>query len=109
MNGTVEERVLDVSTRKRFEDLKNTTTEGESSEPAPILGPKIDESEARGLQQHLGRLLERRGIGEVVETGELWKCLFGNKGNQSIREQAMKEVQRDQRASAAENRVNGVA
>jgi hypothetical protein len=79
------------------------------SEPEPILGPKLDESEARGLQQHLGKLLERRGIGEVVETGELWKCLFGNTGNQSIREHALKEVQRDQRATAAENRLSNIA
>ena len=65
---------------------------------------QLDQSEALGLQQHVGKLLERRGVGEVVETGELWKCLFGNADHEHIRQRAVKEVQREQAASAAESR-----
>ena len=68
------------------------------------LGVQLDQSEALGLQQHVAKLLERRGVGEVVETGEIWKCLFGNSDHNRIRQEALKEVQRDQAASAAEHR-----
>jgi E3 ubiquitin-protein ligase SHPRH len=109
VNGTVEERVLELSSQKRlgnWKDWKDQLGNGKSAEPEPkpSLGPQLDESEARGLQQHVGRLLERRGIGEVVETGELWKCLFGDGERNSLREKALKEVQRDQLATAAEMR-----
>jgi hypothetical protein len=53
-------------------------------------------------------LLEKKGIGEVVETGELWKCLFGNAEQNEMRESALKEVHREQRASAAESRRDAV-
>ena len=65
---------------------------------------QLDQSEARGLQQNVGGLLERRGVGEVVEAGELWKCLFGNVEQNCARQQISKEVHRDQRATAAEGR-----
>lgn len=102
--GTVEERVLDVSSRKRLENLTDSPTEDGSTARDPSLGLQLDQSEARGLQQHLGKLLERRGVGEVVETGELWRCLFGNAEQNRARQQITKEVNRDQRATAAEAR-----
>jgi hypothetical protein len=98
----VEERVLDVSSRKRLGEL-NDSPEG-SSRRNPSFGVQLDQTEALGLQQHVGKLLERRGIGEVVETGELWKCLFGDAEQNRVRRQILKEVHRDQRASAAEAR-----
>ena len=98
----MEERVLDVSSRKRLGKFNNPS-EG-SSKHNPSLGLQLDQTEALGLQQHVGKLLERRGVGEVVETGELWKCLFGNAEQSYMREQILKELHRDQRASAAEAR-----
>lgn len=95
-SGTVEERVLDVSSRKRLE----TETLDEKS---PI-DRRLDQSEARGLRQNIGKLLERRGVGEIVDPSELWKCLFGNAEQNRLRHQAMKEVQREAIALAAENR-----
>jgi hypothetical protein len=98
--GTVEERVLDVSSRKRLASGE-TSSNGKGS---CSLGVQLDQSEALGLQQHVAKLIERRGVGEVVETGELWKCLFGNADQELIRQRAVKEVQRDQAARAAESR-----
>jgi hypothetical protein len=92
--------VLDVSSRKRLASGETSSNgKGTSS-----LGMQLDQSEALGLQQHVGKLLERRGVGEVVETGELWKCLFGNADHEHMRQRAVKEVQREQAASAAESR-----
>ena len=73
------------------------------------MGLKLDQSEAVGLQQHVGKLLDRREIGEIVETGELWKCLFGNGRENGVRQQIVKETQREQRASAAETRCSAMA
>ena len=98
----MEERVLDVSSKKRLGELNNPP--GGSSNHNPSLGLQLDQTEALGLQQHVGKLLERRGIGEVVESGELWKCLFGGAEQNRVRLQILKEVHRDQRASAAEAR-----
>lgn len=106
--GTVEERVLDVSSRKRLGRLQGSTPEESSTSPSPSLRLQLDQSEAQGLQQHLGKLLERRGVGEVVETGEIWKCLFGNAEHNNARLQLLKEVQRDQRAAAAEARMTAM-
>jgi len=108
VNGTVEERVLDVSTRKRLSHIDNSPLGNSPVKHNPSLGLQLDQSEARGLQQHIGKLLERRGVGEVVETGELWKCLFGNADQTLARAQAVKEVQRDERASAAEARRTAI-
>ena len=102
VNGTVEERVLDVSSRKRLGSWNELPTKELSSDNS--LGVQLAQSEAHDLQQHVGKLLEKRGVGEVVETGELWKCLFGNVEQNTTRHRAVKEVQRDQRASAAEAR-----
>jgi E3 ubiquitin-protein ligase SHPRH len=101
----VEERVLDVSSRKRLGSLQKSSVEDSSTIVNPSLRYQLDQSEAEGLQQHLGKLLERRGVGEVVETGEIWKCLFGNAEDNNVRLQVLKEVQRDQRAAAAEARM----
>ena len=98
----MEERVLDVSSRKRLGEINNPPED--SSRQNLSLGLQLDQAEALGLQQHVGKLLERRGIGEVVETGELWKCLFGDAEQNHVRQQILKEVHRDQRASAAEAR-----
>jgi E3 ubiquitin-protein ligase SHPRH len=101
--GTVEERVLDVSSRKRLASLQDAEASANGKGGAS-LGVQLDQSETVGLQQHVGKLLERRGVGEVVETGELWKCLFGGQDHDGIRQRAVKEVQREQAASAAEAR-----
>ena len=104
VNGTVEERVVELSSQKRLGNGKDQLRNGTLTKSKPLLGPQLDESEARGLQQNVGKLLERRGIGEVVETGELWECLFGDSEQNKMREKALKEVQRDQFATAAETR-----
>jgi E3 ubiquitin-protein ligase SHPRH len=107
--GTVEDRVLDVSSRKRLGDLKDPQSPTSPTKGDPYVGLQLDQAEAIGLQQHLGKLVERHGVGEVVETGELWNCLFGNSNQQRARiQEVLKEVQRDQRASAAENRQGNV-
>jgi hypothetical protein len=102
----VEERVLELSSQKRLGSWKGQLESGKPIEQKlkPSLGPQLDKSEAKDLQQHIGRLLERRGIGEVVETGELWECLFGDGERNGLREKVLKEVQRDQLATAAETR-----
>ena len=106
VNGTVEERVLELSSQKRLGSWKGKLESGNPVEQKlkPSFGPQLDKSEAKDLQQHIGRLLERRGIGEVVETGELWECLFGDGERNGLREKVLKEVQRDQLATAAETR-----
>jgi hypothetical protein len=96
--------VLDVSTRKRLSNFEESVQQSSPVKLSPSLGVQLDQTEAQGLRQHIGKLLERRGVGEVVETGELWKCLFGNAEENVVRAQALKEVQRDARASAAEAR-----
>jgi len=100
--GTVEQRVLDISSRKLLGNMNSQMEE--STEGSPLIGRNLDWSETQGLQQHIGRLLERRGVGEVVEKDELWACLFGNAGQRQVRQLAMKEALREQTAAAAENR-----
>jgi E3 ubiquitin-protein ligase SHPRH len=102
--GTVEERVLDLASRKRLGNVEPSSAEDVSLNSEPMLASWLDQSEARGLQQNVPKLLERKGIGEVVETGELWKCLFGNAEQNQRRESLLKEIHREQRASAAESR-----
>jgi hypothetical protein len=106
--GTVEERVLDLASRKRLGNLEPSGDEDPSRENEPKIASRLDQSEARGLQQNLTKLLERKGIGEVVETAELWKCLFGNAEQNKMRETVLKEIHREQRASAAESRREAV-
>lgn len=96
--------MLDLASRKRLGKLEPSVDEDASRENDPKIASRLDQSEAHGLQQNLTKLLERKGIGEVVETGELWKCLFGNAEQNKMRESAMKEMNREQRASAAEYR-----
>jgi len=101
--------VLDVSTRKRLSNVEDSARDNSPvSKYNSSVGLQLDQSEAQGLQQHIGKLLERRGVGEVVETGELWKCLFGNAEQNIVRAQGLKEVQRDERASAAEARRTAI-
>lgn len=102
--GTVEERVLDLGSRKRLGNFEPSLDEATSLKSEPIIASQLDQSEARGLQQNLSKLLERKGVGEVVDAGELWKCLFGNAEQNKMRENLLKEIHRDQRASAAESR-----
>jgi len=102
--GTVEERVLDLASRKRLGNFEPSSAEDTSLHSEPLLASRLDKSEARGLQQNVPKLLERKGIGEVVETSELWKCLFGNVEQNKSREALLKEIHRDQRAIAAESR-----
>jgi len=91
---------LDVSSRKRLQ----TDDSDDHPQGNAAINQCLDLSEARGLRQNIGKLLERRGIGEVVETSELWKCLFGNGEQNRLRQRAMKEVQRERIATAAESR-----
>ena len=100
----MEERVLDLASKKRLGNFELSSAAEASLHSAPLLALQLDQSEARGLQQNVPKLLERKGIGEVVETGELWKCLFGNVEQNKVRESLLKEIHRDQRASAAESR-----
>lgn len=94
--------MLDVSSRKRLGYWNESPTKERSNDDSLCL--QLDQSEAHDLQQHVGKLLEKRGVGEVVETGELLKCLFGNIEQNTTRHHILKEVQRDQRAGAAEAR-----
>ena len=93
---------MDIASRKRLGGLTDQTDD--LSENNSSVGTKLDQTEAVGLQQSLAKLLDRKGVGEVVETGELWKCLFGNIDQQKLKKEALKEIRREQMASAAEVR-----
>jgi hypothetical protein len=96
----VEEKVLDLSSRKRLGNLKDPS----HSKSGDCFVGQLDQTESQGLRQHLGRMLERHGTGEVVEIGELWGCLFGNTEQINTRQRILKELRREKTASAAENR-----
>jgi hypothetical protein len=100
--GTVEQRVLDISSRKLVGDMNSETED--IPERDTLIGRNFDQSETEGLQQHIGRLLERKGAGEVVKKDDLWTCLFGNAQQRQMQQLAMKEISREQAAVAAESR-----
>jgi hypothetical protein len=100
--------VLHLSSQKQLESLETFMAEDSAPDTSSSidysLGVRLDQSEAKGLQQHLGVLLERQSVGEIVENRELWNCLFGNAKLSLINQSRMRETDRSRRAEAAESR-----
>ncbi|GAO50610.1 hypothetical protein G7K_4734-t1 [Saitoella complicata NRRL Y-17804] len=97
VHGTVEEKILDLSTKRRLQNR------GKSSDAA------LEDAEKREKQANLKKLVTAGG--EVVANKDLWSCFFG--GNEMKRrrtdvdERGEREVKRELRAGAAESRAAG--
>lgn len=75
--GTVEESIYNLSVHRRMEHM-GRKLKGKSKESTPeLLGADLDAANALEMQQaQLSKLMGRDG--EVVDSGDLWTCLFGH-------------------------------
>jgi len=129
VDGTVEESIYDISVRRRMEHM-GRSIKGKSKESTPeLLDSSIEVANSLELQQAgLSSLLTKgKAGGEMVEKGDLWECLFGNRrergvnggvmngvngmngrlngANEAVGEQVEREVARHFGAEAAEQRM----
>lgn len=118
VDGTVEESIYDISVRRRMEHM-GRSSKGKSKESTPeLLDSSIEVANSLELQQAgLSSLLTKeKAGGEMVEKGDLWECLFGNRrergvngrlngANEAVGEQVEREVARHFGAEAAEQRM----
>lgn len=106
VSDTVEEAVYEISVARRLEHMgKASKATSRSGTPTPVLQEKtLDAANSMELESApLKNLLRQKGDGEVVQSDDLWKCLFGKPRKQQ-RAVLNAEVGRHLRAEAAEQR-----
>ncbi|KAK9373080.1 SNF2 family N-terminal domain-containing protein [Lipomyces chichibuensis] len=80
ISDTVEESVLGLTTKRRLALLHQSnapSTDGTSEQRRPITEAKLDISNSIELQKASGKMIGRRGEGEIVPQDELWDLFFG--------------------------------
>ena len=110
VDGTVEESIHNLSTKRRMEHM-GRKLKGKSKESTPeLLESNIEVANALEMEEaQLTKLMQKsRRWGEEVAKGDVWTCLFGNKGGpgrdegESLRNDGV--VRRFLAAEAAESR-----
>ncbi|KAH7132099.1 ATP-dependent DNA helicase [Dendryphion nanum] len=107
VSDTVEEAIYDISVARRLEHIGRSLQSSGSTTPA-LQEKTIEAANSMELESTaVKQLLRKKGDGEVVKAGDLWKCLFGKprKPMKSVLEQ---EVGRHLRAEAAEQRATAI-
>ena len=82
VEGTVEESIYNLSVQRRMEHM-GRSLKGKSKESTPeLLDSNLDAANALEMEEaQLTKLMQKgRAGGEEVPQGDLWTCLFGNKG-----------------------------
>lgn len=81
VSDTVEEAIYDISVTRRLEHMgrSKSTLESRSGSATPLLQEKtLDAANSAELQAApLSQLLRKKGDGEIVQSDDLWNCLFG--------------------------------
>jgi E3 ubiquitin-protein ligase SHPRH len=112
INDTVEEAIYEISVRRRLAHVqrrdRSTKPSREATPAAGVQEKAIEVANSEELQAApLSKLLVAgKSGGEVVESDDLWTCLFGKTRRNT--EAAEGEVGRFLRAEAAEERRDGV-
>jgi len=116
VDGTVEESIYNLSVQRRMEHM-GRNLKGKSKESTPeLLDSNLEIANALEMEEAQLTKLMRKGKagGEEVPQGDLWTCLFGNKGQP--REEAQEErlrgdpvVRRYLAADAVDRRQGGTA
>jgi len=116
VDGTVEESIYSISVKRRLEHMGRVDIDkkGKSKQATPeLLDRNIEAANSMELQHApLASLLTKgRSGGEMVDNGDLWACLFGNRSEerrslrgQGKKERAAREVGKFLGAEAAEAR-----
>ncbi|KAK9465204.1 SNF2 family N-terminal domain-containing protein [Lipomyces arxii] len=79
IDGTVEESVLSLTTKRRLALLRQTDgTNSGGTTPSRLTEAKLDISNSIELQKASGRMVSKRDEGEVVPQEELWDLFFGD-------------------------------
>lgn len=80
VNNTVEQSVLELATRRRMAFIGQNNDEDtpmSDAESSQLLDEKLEAAESDELREGLGKLIEKSpGGGELVDTKDLWDCLF---------------------------------
>lgn len=80
VQGTVEESIYNLSVQRRMEHM-GRRDKGKSKESTPeLLDASIEDANTLEMEQAaLAKLMSKdRSAGEMVETNDLWECLFGH-------------------------------
>ena len=114
VEDTVEKSIYDISVERRMAHIgKANPSEASQANSGDLIENMIEAANTLELEEApLGKLLtSRNGGGEVVQQGDLWKCLFGQKPAQTrpVSARVEREVGRHLRASAAEDRLHEVS
>ncbi|KAI1075210.1 SNF2 family N-terminal domain-containing protein [Whalleya microplaca] len=86
IDGTVEESIYNLSIQRRMEHLGETDAKGKSKETAlEGLDASLEVANSMELQRAaLPKLMNtQQDLGEVVDKGDLWTCLFGHVRNEA--------------------------
>ncbi|KAJ8096835.1 SNF2 family N-terminal domain-containing protein [Lipomyces tetrasporus] len=79
ISGTVEESVLALTTKRRLALLQQSNAPSrDGTSVRPITEAKLDISNSIELQKASGKMIGRRGEGEIVPQDELWDLFFGD-------------------------------
>ncbi|KAI5784908.1 ATP-dependent DNA helicase [Pyronema domesticum] len=106
VDGTVEQSVLNLATRRRLA-LVGQVEDGEEQK---VIHQKLLAAEAEELREGLSTMVEKwPGGGEMVKNEDLWDCLFSSSNkvlsNKKAGNGVVSGVDRELRAHAAEMRV----
>jgi E3 ubiquitin-protein ligase SHPRH len=112
INDTVEESIYEISVARRLAHVQarqpNRMQKSRSATPAPLAENAIDAANSEELQSApISKLLvNSKSGGEVVNTDDLWQCLFGKAQKATFKPSVEAEivVGRHLRAEAAESR-----
>ncbi|KAH7355853.1 SNF2 family N-terminal domain-containing protein [Pyrenochaeta sp. MPI-SDFR-AT-0127] len=106
ISDTIEEAIYDISVARRLEHIgRSGTMESRSGSAMLMLQEEtLDAANSAELQATpLKQLLRKKGDGEIVQAGDLWRCLFG-KQRKLLRPVLDLEVGRHLRVEAADDR-----
>ncbi|KAF2090657.1 hypothetical protein K490DRAFT_3522, partial [Saccharata proteae CBS 121410] len=116
IRDTVEENIYAISVGRRLAHMGKSSANkspaqasGAETETAAVQERALDKANSLELQQAaLARLVEKKGAGEKVDSGDVWSCLFSNaRGGLKAaagRPELATELARHLRAEAAEGR-----
>ncbi|ETS80376.1 hypothetical protein PFICI_07905 [Pestalotiopsis fici W106-1] len=93
VEGTVEESIYNLSTKRRLEHMATTRKGKETESSVPTISEdNLEVANSMELQQaNLPKLMDKdTRLGEVVDQNDLWTCLFGHvTGDEDAEQNAM--------------------
>jgi E3 ubiquitin-protein ligase SHPRH len=81
ISDTVEQAIYDISVARRLEHMKTARPRNSSPDPTSLVDEESTLDAANSAEMEaaqLKNLLTKKGDGEVVQSNDLWACLFGS-------------------------------